>query len=352
MKKAINIDFADELNILKILFEEDCNREFSNEDFNAIFSIAEKANKDLLKKLQSVEGHLEGFLMAMDEALTEWDVTKGNLHGAASNEVTKLIEDVKHVVDFLAAQPKPDWGTVGTLYHIHESLGEQLREKHTQHLGYSKSVEDGMKRHTTACMNLLSEFEDKLSKIRDKAEITHWKKFFTELLEGFDQILPKARRQLLSSSKTQDPFYFHTMMAGYYFILEKKMSDTILDLESSSDIDLHKVAKNLEKERQRLAEIENYHGEQKKLLYDKTKHGDWNNCIPSADEARAFGEKHYGGITTEPKPETSDQPSLREEAISLARKLGDRELEKYLEKAPMAAIKRRIKALREEAGNK
>lgn len=42
------------------------------------------------------------------------------------------------------------------------------------------------------------------------------------------------------------------------------------------------------------------------------------------------------------------KPSLREEAIAIAVKLEDKELAKYLEKAPMKSIQRRIKALREE----
>jgi hypothetical protein len=49
----------------------------------------------------------------------------------------------------------------------------------------------------------------------------------------------------------------------------------------------------------------------------------------------------------EPKP--AKKLSLREEAINLALKLGDKELAQYLQKAPLKSIQRRIKALREEA---
>ena len=57
--------------------------------------------------------------------------------------------------------------------------------------------------------------------------------------------------------------------------------------------------------------------------------------------------------STETKPKEEGKPnkklSLKEEAIDLARKLGDKELAKYLENAPLKTIQRRIQALREDA---
>lgn len=53
----------------------------------------------------------------------------------------------------------------------------------------------------------------------------------------------------------------------------------------------------------------------------------------------------------EPKPQPAkpEKPkSLRDEAIELAKKLGDKELAKYLENAPLKTIQRRIQALRED----
>ena len=130
------------------------------------------------------------------------------------------------------------------------------------------------------------------------------------------------------------------------------VTKNLADFNSSSDSSLRKAAEELEKERKKMSEKAEFHQKKKKELFNAKIHGHWNDTIPTEEEARNYGDKFLKSMPDERKETKQTSPkktlSLREEAIELALKLGDGELVKYLEKAPMKSIQRRIKALREE----
>ncbi len=106
-----------------------------------------------------------------------------------------LSTPVKKVIEYFALKTNPDWGDVGSLANIHESLGEQLYEKYDKHPGYSRSIEEGMKRHTQASQNLWLQAEsevEKLDPIKHLPELVRWKNFFSDLVEGFSGLLKKG----------------------------------------------------------------------------------------------------------------------------------------------------------------
>lgn len=130
-----------------------------------------------------------------------------------------------------------------------------------KHLGYSHSIEEGLKRHSEAAKKSLIHAATEVEILDTKkhlSDLARWQKFFDELMEGFQGTLHKMRMK---------------------------------------------------------------------------------------EEAKPEAQPE-----PKPQPAKPEKPkSLRDEAIELAKKLGDKELAKYLEKAPLKSIQRRIKALREEA---
>lgn len=250
--KSKAIDYSDELSALKELHEDNIGRKFTDEQFNKIFETALKTQADLYEHATEFTDNMMGLLMTLDDATNEWQAklpNKKSLNNPFS-EIQKIISDLRKVIDFYANNKNANWSTVGTLANIHGELGESLYENYDKHTGYSKSVEEGIKRHSTAAKNLLEQASEEVENMdaeKHLPDLLRWKKFFEELLEGFPWAIMQIR-----------------------------------DKESS-----------------------------------ETEH-------------------------------TSSPNSLREEAIELAKKLGDDELEKYLETASLKSIQRRIQALREE----
>lgn len=286
-------DYSDEFSTLKELHEDSIGRKFTDEEFNEIFSTAEKSNPGLFKIADRFQSDMMGLLMTLDEATRTWEnISFEKKAGKNPNDVSEMISDLEKVIDYYTNYKNPNWSIVATLAHIHEELGEQLYENYEKHLGYSKSVEEGIKRHSSASKELLREVFKRITQLQKKsypADLGRWKKFFTELLEGFVGILPKLK--VKATLQKDEKFYHHIMMAGYYEIQEKKLSDSIIDLKSSSDPDLRKAAESLEKQRQNMAAKSSFHQKKRKELHNAKIHGHWNDTIPTEEDARIYGEK-------------------------------------------------------------
>ncbi len=314
MKK---IDYSDELSDLKEIHEDNIGRRFSDEDFNRIFEIALKSQPDLYKIADRFQSDMMGLLMTLDEATHQWEKEKlvNNVKGDPKKDIEKLMADLKGVIEYFASRKNPNWGDVATLANIHESLGEQLFEKYDKHTGYSRSIEEGMKRHTEASQNLWLQAKsevEKLDPIKHLPDLVRWKNFFSDLLEGFVGLLKNKNPEKNNPKHSSDP-WFNKIKREDLDPFEQRMYD---------DFKKHG------------------HGYALQLIINSVE-GDYSQLSKKLAKVAREQDKGLKGM-----PETE---MLRQEAIELAEKLNDKELAKYLEKAPYKAIQRRIKALREEA---
>ncbi|MBI2968887.1 MAG: hypothetical protein HYY40_13890 [Bacteroidetes bacterium] len=314
-----NIDYSDEFSTLKELHEENIGRKFTDEEFNEIFSIAEKENKDFSKHADRFQNEMMGLLMTLDEATHRWEGEKlmSDSKGNPKKKIQEMIADLGKVIDYYVNDKNANWGTVGTLSNIHESLGKQLYIHYDEHLGYSRSIEEGLKRHSEAARNLLLQASSEVKNIDAENhlhDLLRWKKFFEELMEGFqgtlhkikmkEKLTPELRKKLEEIFSVSQS---HAISAWVSELLDGRKEITEEDLKKIEE--RYKVVEQVKKE----------------IKFDIEE--------------------------SESKPQSAkpDKPkSLREEAIELARKSGDKELAKYLQNAPLKSIQRRIKALREE----
>ena len=189
-------DYSDEFSTLKELHEDNISRKFTDEEFNEIFSIAEKENKDLAKHADRFQNDMMGLLMTLDEATHKWEEEKlvKSVKGNPEEEIKIMISDLGKVIDYYVNDKNASWGTVGTLANIHESLGRHLYRNYQEHLGYSKSVEEGIKRHSAAAIDLLIHANEEVRNLDPKnhlPDLARWKNFFQDLLSGFQGVLLK-----------------------------------------------------------------------------------------------------------------------------------------------------------------
>jgi len=323
-------DYSDEFSTLKELHEDNIGRKFSDEEFNEIFSVAEKMQPNLSKHADRFQDDMMGLLMTLDEATHKWEKEKlvRNMKGNPKEEINRMIADLGKVIDYYTNDKSANWGTVGTLANIHESLGKQLYIHYDEHLGYSRSLEEGLKRHSEAAKNLLIQAGEEVKNIDAEnhlSDLAKWKKFFEELMEGFqgtpykirmnEKLTPEIRKKLEEIFSVSQS---HAISAWAAELIDGRKKITEEDLKKIDN--LYKT-------------VEVYKKEMKK----------WD------DED---GKKDSEPEPKKEEPKPAKKLSLREEAIEIARKLGDKELAKYLNKAPLKSIQRRIKALREEVGKR
>lgn len=189
-KEKKEVDYSDEFSTLKELHEENIARKFSDEQFNEIFKIAKTSVPTLAVLADRFQNDMMGLLMTLDEATSKWEEVlvlpnaKGNLKG----EVKKQISDLEKIIAYFSSKEKPNWGDVGSLANIHESLGRKIYGIYNKHAGYSTTIEAGLKRHSEASLELLSQISYDVEK-HEKYDLLQWKIFFSELLEGFQGIL-------------------------------------------------------------------------------------------------------------------------------------------------------------------
>lgn len=303
-------DYSDEFSTLKELHEDNIGKKFTDEEFNEIFSLAEQTNKDLEKHADRFQSDMMGLLMTLDEATHKWEEEKliKSVKGNVKEELKEMVSELVKVIDYYANDKNANWGTVGTLANIHEALGKQLYIHYDEHLGYSRSIEEGLKRHSEAAKNLLLQAGEEVKNIDAEnhlSDLAKWKKFFEELMEGFQGAFHKIRmnEKLTPEIKKKLEEIFsvsqsHAVSAWAAELIDGRREITEEDLKSIEE--RYKVVERIKKEE--VAE----------------------------------------------EKEKSPIAKLRQEGIDLARKLGDGVLMKYLETAPMRMIHRRISALREE----
>ncbi|MBI3501911.1 MAG: hypothetical protein HY063_08960 [Bacteroidetes bacterium] len=425
-------DYSDEFSTLKELHEDNIGRKFTDEEFNEIFSIAEKASKDLAKHADHFQNDMLGLLMTLDEATHKWEKEKlvRSVKGNPKQEIKKMIADLEKVIDYYANDKNANWGTVGTLANIHEALGKQLYIHYDEHLGYSRSIEEGLKRHSEAAKNLLLQAGEEVKNIDAEnhlSDLAKWKKFFDDLMEGFhgalykiksdEKLTPEIKKKLEEIFSVSQS---HAVSAWAAELIEGRREITEEDLKSIEE--RYKVVERIKKEE----------GEEKKSVVVSI--NDWKEIsvltnpvdYDTAFEMRKEFQKKFGGehqiidaipyekgdsfsngaerieitkvavtklkgdwiweivfsrhesngkwmgtytmeveefkeILAERKFEREEEKNspaeekekspiakLRQEAIDLARKLGDEKLVEYLKETPMRNIHRRISALREE----
>lgn len=189
-------DYSDEFSTLKELHEDNIGRKFADEEFNEIFSIAEKSSKDLAKHADRFQNDIMGLLMALDEATHQWEEEKlvKDVKGNPKEEIKEMIADLEKVIDYYTSDKNANWGTVGTLANIHESLGKQLYARYEKHTGYSSSIEEGLKRHSEAAKNLLLQARDEVKILDSKkhlADIIRWRNFFNPTWHILPKIIPQ-----------------------------------------------------------------------------------------------------------------------------------------------------------------
>jgi hypothetical protein len=98
-------------------------------------------------------------------------------------EVREQLDRFREIVNTLSGEKNPNWGTVADLANLHEELGTHLIERYTEHEGYSKSVKEGIKRHSKALKSLITKLTQKISRFVNDAwtlDLIYWKDILTE----------------------------------------------------------------------------------------------------------------------------------------------------------------------------
>jgi hypothetical protein len=378
-------DYSDELADLKQLHEENIGRKFSDEEFNEIFKEAIKMETGLLKHAQRFVDDMMSLLMMLDDATNQWEKERlvSNVKGNPKEDIKKMMTDLKKVIEYFASNKNPNWGDVGTLAHIHEALGEKLYEKYDKHTGYSKSIEEGMKRHTEASQNLWLQAESEIQNLDPKKhlpDLIRWRNFFSDLLEGFQgilikidsketplQITPEIKKML---QKIKDYSQSHAVSSWASELINgsrqlsaedmKKIKErySIVERLKQEEINEEKeiggeVWYDTATEKQIDGVIESLGWKPYKFKTDNGKYPKWEDLGKGYSEQ--FGQVLRQQITVwvqnkkrVEKVIVTPENSLRQEAMDIAKKLGDDELVAYLKNASLKTIQRRIQALREE----
>ncbi len=121
--------------------------------------------------------------------------------GEDSLKITKLkdealskIERISEVTDLLSKDKDANWGNAGSLANLHETLGTYLEDGYKEHEGYSKSLNESLKRHSSAIRKLLKRITmrvDRFVKYKHTPELAHLNQLLSECIDSFKNLKKK-----------------------------------------------------------------------------------------------------------------------------------------------------------------
>jgi len=370
-------DYSDELADLKRLHEENIGKKFTDEQFNGIFIEAMKMEVGLYKRAQRFADDMIGILLLLDEATHKWKEESEKIKSKENpyDDIKQNIVKLEKVIDYFANDDKANWGNVGTLAHIHEELGEMLHEKYDKHLGYSPSIEAGLKRHSTASRELLEEVSKRMEELKSKPhsdDIWRWKEFFKDLISGFLGVLAIIKdnnetkdkiyavikiendgrgtiysKPLASEKADEMKEYFQSKFGGEYEVIESisyEKGDSFVNTQGGR-IEIKNV-KAIKSKSDWILEIV-FSAYKSNGRFASTSVLESNEFI-SLLKIKEYKKEEEDKFKKVPVTVKNKKP-LRDEAIELAKKTGDKKLVEYLKTASLKSIQKRISGLREKA---
>lgn len=121
--------------------------------------------------------------------------------GEDSLKITKLkdealskIERISEITDLLSKDKDANWGNAGSLANLHETLGKYLEDGYKEHEGYSKSLNESLKRHSSAIRMLLKRITlraDRFVKHKHAPELAHLNELLSECIDSFKNLKKK-----------------------------------------------------------------------------------------------------------------------------------------------------------------
>lgn len=113
-------------------------------------------------------------------------------------EIFVRIKQLSKANELLFKEKSPNWGTVATLANLHSALGYLLEDGYAKHFGYSKTLEEGLKRHHDANKELLQTITSKakeLKKNNERMTISDWWGYLSRQADFLGQFLDIGTRE-------------------------------------------------------------------------------------------------------------------------------------------------------------
>jgi hypothetical protein len=120
-------------------------------------------------------------------------------------EIFVRIKQLSKANELLFKEKSPNWGTVATLANLHSALGYLLEDGYAKHFGYSKTLEEGLKRHHDANKELLQTITSKAKDLKKNNElmtISDWWGYLSRQADFLGQFLDIGTRESEKESPT------------------------------------------------------------------------------------------------------------------------------------------------------
>jgi hypothetical protein len=122
-------------------------------------------------------------------------------------EIFVRIKQLSKANELLFKEKSPNWGTVATLANLHSALGHLLEDGYAKHFGYSKTLEEGLKRHHDANKELLQTITSKAKELKKNNElmtISDWWGYLSRQADFLGQFLDIGTRDSEKESTALD----------------------------------------------------------------------------------------------------------------------------------------------------